>query len=113
VLDLLKAAFTAGTIVAIYRVGVAAFFMPATRWEDRVLESLVRLILAICIALAGGVLFIFPIRSNPDRDKPFVTALPVQMLLWATILMTLLFAASLYLSCGQNGWPHNKYLNCS
>lgn len=112
-LDLLKAAFTAGTILAIYRVGIAAFFEPATRWEDRVFDSLVRLVIAICISLAGGILFIFPVRSNPDRDKPFLTALPVQMLLWSTILMALLFAASLYLACGENGWQHGKYLNCS
>jgi len=113
VLDLLKAAFTAGTIVAIYRVGVAAFFTPASRWEDRVLEGLIRLALAVCIALAGGVLFVWPSRRNPDRGKPFLTALPVQMLLWATVLMTILFAASLYLTCAQNGWAHPNYLNCS
>ena len=112
-LDLLKAVATAATVAAIYRVGIAAFFSPATRWEDRVVDGVARLAIAVCVAIAGGMLFVWPSRKNPDRGRPLVLALPVQMLLWSTILMALLFAASLYLSCGQNGWVHGKYLNCS
>lgn len=112
-LDLLKAAFTAGTIVAVYRVGIATFFYPATRWEDRAFEGLARLALAFCVALMGGMVFVWPVRSNPDRSRPLLFTLPVQMLAWSAILMAVLFAASVYLSCGENGWAHGKYLNCS
>jgi hypothetical protein len=111
-LDLLKAAATAATIAAVYRVGIAAFFAPASRWEDRILAALLRLAVAACVALAGGMLFTWPSRSNPDRDKPLLSALPIQMLLWSSLLMAVLFAASFYLTCGDNGWQHN-YRNCS
>src|ERR1700757_3427858 len=55
-----------------------AFFVPATRWEDRFAASLVRILFAGCVCMISGLLFHI---SQPQ--VPLARALPVRLFLWA------------------------------
>jgi hypothetical protein len=69
-----------------------AFFMPATRWEDRLAASIARILFAGCVSLISGLLFHV---SQPQ--VPFFRTLPVRLFLWAMSGFTLLFVLGWYL----------------
>ena len=69
-----------------------AFFIPATRWEDRLIASLARIGFAGCVCLISGMLFHF---SQPQ--VPLSRTLPVRLFLWALSGFSLLFALGWYL----------------
>jgi hypothetical protein len=68
-----------------------AFFIPATRWEDRLVASLTRIFFAGCVSLISGVLFHV---SQPQI--PFARTLPVRLFLWAMFGFSLFFALGWY-----------------
>lgn len=69
-----------------------AFFIPATRWEDRFVASLARIIIAGCVSFISGVLFHF---SQPQ--VPVSRTLPVRLFLWAISCFSLFFVLGWYL----------------
>jgi hypothetical protein len=70
----------------------SAFFIPATRWEDRLVASVARVGLAGCVCMISGWLFHF---SEPK--VPLAHTLPVRLFLWALSGFSLLFALGWYL----------------
>jgi hypothetical protein len=54
------------------------FFVPGTRWEERLAASLARIIFAGCTSLMSGLLFHL---SQPQ--VPLAQTLPVRLYLWA------------------------------
>src|SRR5690242_17456834 len=54
-----------------------AFFIPATRWEDRLIASLARIGFAGSVCLISGALFHF---SQPQ--VPLARTLPVRLFVW-------------------------------
>ena len=68
-----------------------AFFVPATRWEDRLVASLARIILAGSVSVLSGVLFQL---SQPNI--PLAKTLPVRLFLWAIAGFSLFFAMGWY-----------------
>jgi hypothetical protein len=70
----------------------SAFFVPATRWEDRLVASLARILLAGSVSLLSGVLFYV---SQPN--VPLTKTLPVRLFLWAIGGFSILFALGWYL----------------
>jgi hypothetical protein len=69
-----------------------AFFIPATRWEDRLIASLARIGFAGCVCLISGVLFHF---SQPQ--VPLARTLPVRLFVWTLSGFSLLFVLGWYL----------------
>ena len=84
------------SMLSLYPVLVAAFFVPGTRWEDRLVGALLRVALAGCTCLMGGLVFSRPSPQNPGGE-PLMSTLPVRMFIWAMVGMALLFALSWYL----------------
>lgn len=74
----------------------SAFFVPGARWDDRLLNSLVRVLLAGCVCFASGLLFEHPHGESQERSDILHT-LPVRLFFWGLAGMTLLFALSWYL----------------
>jgi len=70
----------------------AAFFVPATRWEDRLIASLTRIAFTGCVCLISGLLFHL---SQPH--VPLTRTLPVRLFLWALSGFSLFFALGWYL----------------
>ena len=82
------------SILSLYALLVSAFFVPGSRWEERLVGSLLRIALAGCMCFASGLLF----RVSTEPGEPPVTrTLPVRLFLWALAGMALLFVLSWYL----------------
>ena len=71
----------------------SAFFVPGSRWEERLGGSLLRIGLAGCVCFASGLLF----RSADHSDGSVVRTLPVKLFFWALTGMAVLFVLSWYL----------------
>jgi hypothetical protein len=69
-----------------------AFFIPATRWEDRLIASLARIGFAGSVCLISGALFHF---SQPQ--VPLARTLPVRLFVWTLSGLSLLFVLGWYL----------------
>jgi hypothetical protein len=81
------------SILSLWALMASAFFVPGTRWEERLVGSLLRIALAGCVCFASGLLF----RSAEHFDGPVTRTLPVRLFFWALTGMTLLFVLSWYL----------------
>ena len=91
-LDLSKVVSFVMSILSLCALLDTAFFIPATRWEDRLIASLARISLAACICLISGMLFHI---SQPQ--VPLARTLPVRLFLWALSGFSVLFALGWYL----------------
>jgi hypothetical protein len=92
-LELGRAISLALSILSLYAVLDAAFFLPATRWEERLMASFARIGLAACICLISGILF----RYNAAPQVSLTRTLPVRLLLWTLFGAALLFTLAWYL----------------
>lgn len=99
-LELGKAVSFLLSMLSLYAVAINAFFLPGTRWEERLWLALAKVIIAACVCFASGLLFCFPARSNPDANQALLSTLPVKLFFWAITGMVLFFAAFWYLRCG-------------
>jgi cation transport ATPase len=96
-LDLGKAVSFILSILSLYPVMLSAFFVPGSRWQDRLVLSLFKIALAACICFASGFLFAFRPQARPRIAQPITTTLPVQIFFWAMVAMAILFVVSWYL----------------
>ena len=92
------------SILSLYWVTMSVFFVPGTRWEERLTVALLRLALAACICFFSGVLFCWP--ADPHRPRSSLTStLPVQLFFWTLAGIAVLFVGSWYIAsypCGIN-----------
>ena len=75
----------------------SAFFVPGSHWDERLVNSLTRMVLAGCVCFASGLLFNQPVRKNSEAGSNVMDTLPVRLFFWALLGMALLFALSWYL----------------
>jgi hypothetical protein len=106
-LDLTKSLSFFATLLSLYPVVLNAFFLPATRWQDRLLLALSRLAISACIALVSGILFRWPSPSNPDAGQSLTATLPIRLFLWSSIALTILFTLHWYLLTNPTCDPRN------
>jgi hypothetical protein len=92
-LELGRAISLVFSILSLYAVLDVAFFLPATRWEERLVASFARVGVAACVCLASGMLF----RYNAAPQVSLARTLPVRLLLWTIFGVVLLFALAWYL----------------
>jgi hypothetical protein len=101
-----KAACFFFCIASLYEAAIHAFFVPGTRWEQRMLMAAFRLGWAAYVCFMSGLVFKIPVRTNPDRNQKLTATLPVRLFLWSSAGIVVLFAASWYLAdLGEQAAP--------
>ncbi|MBB6143461.1 cation transport ATPase [Silvibacterium bohemicum] len=85
------------SILSLAALLTSAFFVPGSHWDERLMSSLMRILLAGCICFVSGLLFSWPEQKNPEAHSDVLHTLPVQLYFWSLAGMALLFAVSWYL----------------
>jgi hypothetical protein len=85
------------SILSLDAVLASAFFMPGAGWDERLLNSLLRIVLAGCVCFASGLLFNARGHEDAGAGSDILRTLPVRLFFWALAGMALLFALSWYL----------------
>jgi len=101
-LELAKAFSFIASLLSLYPAMFSAFFVPGTRWEERLVLSLDTIALSACVCFASGLLYLWPLKSEPAPDLKSEPALlstpPVQLFFCALAVMAILFVLSWYLA---------------
>jgi len=84
------------SLLSLYPVLLSVFFVPGTRWQERLEMALLYIALAACACFFSGILFSWPSPANPGGES-LMSTLPVRLFLWAVAGMAILFALSWYL----------------
>jgi hypothetical protein len=84
------------SMLSLYPVLVSAFFVPGKHWQERLLASLLYVVLAGCVCTISGLLFARPSPANPGGDA-LIKTMPVRLFFFALVGMALLFALTWYL----------------
>jgi hypothetical protein len=95
-LDLARAVTFFLSILSLYWVMLSAFFVPGSRWQERLAACLVRVAVAACISLSSGLLFAWRPRVSGQAISP-ISTLPMRLFFWGLAGMALLFALSWYI----------------
>ena len=96
-LDLGRAVSFILSIIVLYWVMLGAFFVPGTRWQERLAECAIRVALAACVCFASGLMFAWrPAESRQAGPSPIAT-LPMRLFFWGLGAMAGLFALSWYI----------------
>lgn len=96
-LDLTKAFSFFASMLALYPVVAAAFFVPGSHWQDRLILAAARMGLAGCVALVSGIMFARPWLYDEGAGRRLLAALPVRIYLWTVLGVAILFLLSWYL----------------
>lgn len=97
ILDLAKALFLMFSITSLLEAALHAFFVPGTRFAERIFATALYLMFSASVCVFSGLLFAWPSPENPDRDQRFFTTLPVRLFLWSSLGIVVLFLSSWYL----------------
>jgi hypothetical protein len=103
-LDLSRAFSFLLSILSLCWVMMSAFFVPGSRWQERLTLALLRAALAACVCFLSGLLFSWPSRAQ-RRHPSLVSTLPVQLFFWTLAAVAILFIGSWFLatsSCSLN-----------
>jgi hypothetical protein len=85
------------SILSLYPVMLSAFFVPGTRWEERLAMALLRVALAACVCFTSGLLYSWHSRAIPEARESILSTLPVRLFFCAVGGMMVLFALSWWL----------------
>jgi hypothetical protein len=96
-LELSKAFSFMLSLMSLYPVLWNAFFVPGTRWEERVWLSLGAIGFSGCVCFASGLLFCWPSKDNPEAELSVLSTLPVLVFAWGLLATAVLFVSSWYL----------------
>lgn len=94
-LEIGKALSFAASILSLYALMGSAFFVPGARWQDRLVASVARIVIAACVCFASGILFRQEtLRQYPESPASLTSTLPVRLFFWGLSLMALMFLLS-------------------
>jgi hypothetical protein len=89
------------SMLSLYPIVLSAFFVPGTRWEERLETALLRVALSACICFTSGLLYAQPVSRHSHAGavdaEPILSTLPVRVFFCAIGGMALLFALSWWL----------------
>lgn len=85
------------SILSLYPVALSAFFVPGSRWQERLTMSLLKIAFAGCVCFASGLLFSLQPQESSEAGQSLMSTLPVRMFFWAVLAMAILFVLSWYL----------------
>ncbi len=97
-LELGKAIGLCASILSLYAATFSAFFVPGTRWEERLFLSFSRIAIAGCVCFASGLLFAWRPNSQTRHGHSVLHTLPVQLFFCGVAAMVVLFVLSWYLA---------------
>ncbi len=97
VLELGKAVSFLLSILSLYSLALSAFFIPGSRWQDRLSMALLHVALAGCVCFASGFVFSWPTQASGGTPLALTSTLPVRIFLWSLLGLALLFVTSWYL----------------
>jgi hypothetical protein len=95
ILELLRPLSFFLSMLSLYPVMLSAFFVPGTRWEERLEMALLRVVFAACVCFTSGLLYSWHTRT--ECAEPLLSTIPVRLFFWAVGGMVLLFALSWWL----------------
>jgi hypothetical protein len=84
-------------ILSLYWVMLSAFFVPGSRWQERLTQCLFRAVLAACVCFASGLLFSARTATRRTETVSPLSTLPVRLYCWGMGAIAILFFASWYL----------------
>jgi hypothetical protein len=96
-LEIGKAVSLLLSILSLDALLTSAFFVPGSPWDERLLNSLERIVLAACVCFASGLLFNWHRQRDSEAGADVLRTLPVRLFFWALAGMVLLFVVSWYL----------------
>jgi hypothetical protein len=107
-LDLGRALTFLLSILSLYALVDTAFFVTATTWQQRLLASIARVVLAACVSFVSGLLF--HLHTNPNI--PISRTLPVRIFLWTLAAVIVLFTLAWLLDAYYVPllWKNQPYL---
>lgn len=107
-LDLTRALSFLLSILSLYALIHSAFFLTATTWQQRLVASIVRVVLAACICAFSGMLF----RTETQPTTPLSRTLPVRLFLWTLFGVSILFAIAWFLDTYYLPmlWPNQPWV---
>jgi hypothetical protein len=85
------------SMLSLYPIMMSAFFVPGSRWEERLQMALLRVAFSACVCFASGILYSWHSSTTPEPAEPLMQTLPVRLFFWALTAMALLFALSWWL----------------
>jgi hypothetical protein len=85
------------SLLSLYWVTIGAFFVPGSRWQERLSIALVRIAVSACICFLSGLLFSWPTVGRRRIRLPIGSTLPVQLFFWALAGVALLFLSSWFI----------------
>lgn len=96
------------SILSLYWVMVSAFFVPGSRWQERLESCLIRVAVAGCVCFASALLFAW--RPSADGQSPPspVSTLPMRLYFWGLGAMAALFLLSWYIEEYYLPWALKK-----
>jgi hypothetical protein len=107
-LDLGRAFTFLLSILSLYALIDTAFFLTATTWQQRLLASISRVVLAACVSAASGLLF----RHETNPVIPLSRTLPMRIFLWTLFGVAVLFLLAWFLDTYfvPYLWPNQPWL---
>ncbi|MGA7342815.1 MAG: hypothetical protein WBE72_16865 [Terracidiphilus sp.] len=96
-LDIAKALSFFLSMLSLYPVVLSAFFVPGSRWQDRLIVALARVGLSGCVCLLSGLLFARPWEEDREASEHLLATLPVRVYLWTIAGVAILFLLSWFL----------------
>lgn len=82
------------SVMALWEAVLSAFFIPGTRWQERLAASVLRIAIAGCICFASGLLYTMNARAHGVRNPKLLSTFPVRLFFWTLLGMAILFALS-------------------
>ena len=82
-LELAKAVSFLICILSLYWAGFSAFFVPGSRWEERMWVAGFKLLAAAAICFYSGMVFSWPSKANPTAFQRLTATMPVRLFFWA------------------------------
>jgi hypothetical protein len=95
ILDLGRAVSFFLGILSLYWVMLSAFFVPGSRWQERLAACMLRVACAACVCLSSGMLFAW--RPHAIRSESPLSTLPMRLFFWGLAAMAGLFVLSWYI----------------
>ena len=86
------------SLLSLYPLLFSAFFVPGTRFEERLLLSLDKAAIAACCCFASGLIFYLSSAHSAPVGRSVFESLPVRLYSIALSAVVVLFAVSWYLN---------------
>jgi hypothetical protein len=84
-------------ILSLYWVMLSAFFVPGSRWQERLAACAVRVAVAGCFCFASGLLFAWRRDESREPGPSPISTLPMRLFFWCVSGMSTIFLLSWYI----------------